>query len=65
MSTLMHDPVTLPTSGNTVERTVIARHLLSDPSDPFNRMPLSEDMLQPNVELKARIEAYIASKRSS
>lgn len=28
MGTLMYDPVTLPTSGNVVDRNVISRHLL-------------------------------------
>ena len=27
-STIMEDPVTLPTSGNVVDRAVIARHIL-------------------------------------
>ena len=36
------------------------RHLLSDAHDPFNRMPLKEEDLIPNLELKARIEAWKA-----
>ena len=45
----MTDPVILPTSGNTMDRSVISRHLLSTPFDPFNRSPLSPDMLQPST----------------
>lgn len=37
MSTLMLDPVILPSSKVTVDRATIARHLLSDQSDMFNR----------------------------
>lgn len=36
------------------------RHLLSDSHDPFNRMPLKEEDLIPNTELKARIQAWKA-----
>ncbi|CAG2056146.1 unnamed protein product, partial [Timema podura] len=46
MSTLMLDPVILPSSRTTVDRSTIARHLLSDQSDPFNRAPLTMDMVQ-------------------
>ncbi|XP_045772732.1 ubiquitin conjugation factor E4 A [Maniola jurtina] len=63
MSTLMLDPVTLPSSRTTVDRTTIARHLLSDQSDPFNRSPLSMDQVKSNTELKDRIHAWIAEKR--
>jgi len=46
--------VILP-SGMTVDRPVIERHLLSSPSDPFNRQPLTADMLVSNTELKQKI----------
>ncbi|KAI9138821.1 ubiquitin elongating factor core-domain-containing protein [Paraphysoderma sedebokerense] len=45
MYTLMEDPVTLPTSGVTVDRSTIKSHLLSDTHDPFNRQPLSIEMV--------------------
>jgi hypothetical protein len=48
LSTLMEDPVKLPTSGMTMDRAVISRHLLSKPNDPFNRQPLTVEMLQPS-----------------
>ncbi|XP_063624083.1 ubiquitin conjugation factor E4 A [Cydia splendana] len=63
MSTLMLDPVTLPSSRTTIDRTTIARHLLSDQSDPFNRSPLSMDQVKSNVELKEKIHAWIAEQR--
>ena len=49
LHTLMEDPVILPTSGVTVDRAVICRHLLSDQSDPFNRLKLTVDMLKPRM----------------
>ena len=58
MSTLMCDPVTLPTSGIVMDRATIARHLLSDQTDPFNRQPLTMDMVESETGLKNRIEAW-------
>ncbi|KAI3897369.1 hypothetical protein MKX03_021964 [Papaver bracteatum] len=60
--TLMKDPVILPSSRITVDRPVIQRHLLSDNSDPFNRSHLTQDMLIPDVELKAKIVEFIRSQ---
>ncbi|CAH0691866.1 unnamed protein product [Spodoptera exigua] len=65
MSTLMMDPVILPSSRTTVDRTTIARHLLSDQSDPFNRSPLSMDQVKSNTELKERIQAWIAQQKQN
>ncbi len=44
----MEDPVILP-SGKTVDRGTITRHVLTDPTDPFNRQKFSLDMLQPST----------------
>ncbi|KAI8058379.1 ubiquitin elongating factor core-domain-containing protein [Syncephalis plumigaleata] len=63
--TLMRDPVTLPTSGVTMERSAIKSHLLSSPFDPFNRKALSVDMLISNDELKARIDAFIEERKKA
>ncbi|XP_050350445.1 ubiquitin conjugation factor E4 A [Nymphalis io] len=63
MSTLMLDPVILPSSRTTVDRTTIARHLLSDQSDPFNRSPLSMDQVKSNTELKERIHSWITMQK--
>ncbi|CAA3017415.1 probable ubiquitin conjugation factor E4 [Olea europaea subsp. europaea] len=60
--TLMKDPVILPSSKVTLDRSVIYRHLLSDSTDPFNRSHLTVDMLIPNTEVKAAIEEFIRSQ---
>lgn len=65
MSTLMLDPVILPSSKVTVDRTTIARHLLSDQSDPFNRSPLTMDQVMPDVELKQKIVDWMREKREA
>ncbi|XP_077163239.1 ubiquitin conjugation factor E4 A isoform X2 [Paroedura picta] len=64
MSTLMTDPVLLPSSRVTVDRSTIARHLLSDQTDPFNRSPLTMDQVRPNMELKERIQRWLAERKS-
>ena len=61
--TLMRDPVTLPSSKVTVDRATIQRHLLSDQTDPFNRSKLEEADLIPDLELKEKIEEWLASKK--
>jgi ubiquitin conjugation factor E4 A len=58
MSSLMTDPVILP-SGYTMDRSVIARHLLSEQNDPFTRLPLTMEMVKPNEELKHKISQFI------
>jgi len=50
MDTLMTDPVILP-SGNIMDRPIILRHLLNSQTDPFNRIPLTEDQLIPGKEM--------------
>ncbi|XP_075220925.1 ubiquitination factor E4A [Lycorma delicatula] len=64
MSTLMTDPVILPSSRITIDRSTIARHLLSDQSDPFNRSLLTMDMVSSNIELKEKIEKWLVEKKS-
>lgn len=65
MSTLMLDPVILPSSKQTVDRSTIARHLLSDQTDPFNRAPLSMDQLIANVELAEEIRTWLETRKRS
>ena len=60
---LMTDPVKLPKSNVIVDRKTIETHLLSDPTDPFNRAPLTKEMLIPCPELKAKIQEYINRKK--
>ncbi|XP_052356461.1 LOW QUALITY PROTEIN: ubiquitin conjugation factor E4 B-like [Oncorhynchus keta] len=62
MDTLMTDPVILP-SGNIMNRAIILRHLLNSPTDPFNRQPLNESMLESLPELKERIQAWMREKQ--
>ncbi|KAM9445879.1 ubiquitin conjugation factor E4 B isoform 4-T4 [Clarias gariepinus] len=62
MDTLMTDPVQLP-SGNIMDRSIILRHLLNSPTDPFNRQPLTESMLESVPELKERIHAWMREKQ--
>ncbi|KAF2461616.1 ubiquitin elongating factor core-domain-containing protein [Lineolata rhizophorae] len=64
MYTLMEDPVILPTSRITVDRSTIRSHLLSDPTDPFNRMPLKIEEVIPDTETKEKIEAFKAQKKA-
>ena len=60
---LMTDPVKLPKSNVILDRKTIETHLLSDPTDPFNRSPLTKEMLIPCPELKAKIQEYINKKK--
>lgn len=62
--TLMEDPVLLPTSQVIVDRGTIRAHLLGDTRDPFNRMPLSMDMVEPATELKAKIAEWKAEQKN-
>ncbi|CAO3618750.1 unnamed protein product [Cunninghamella echinulata] len=55
---LMEDPVLLPSSNTIVDRSTIRAHLLGDTRDPFNRSPLTMDMVQPATELKEKIENW-------
>ena len=64
MATLMENPVILPTSHNTVDRSTIRQHLLSDPNDPFNRAPLKIEELIPDTELLEKINAFKAERKS-
>lgn len=46
MSTLIEDPIMLPSTQIIMDKGVIARHLLSDPHDPFNRDELTMEKLE-------------------
>jgi ubiquitin conjugation factor E4 B len=48
MATLMREPVTLPSSRTVVDMSTIKSHLLSDPTDPFNRVPLKIEDVVPS-----------------
>lgn len=57
LSIIMDDPVKLP-SGYIVDRNMISRHLLSDQTDPFTRLPLTMAQCEPDTELRARIDQF-------
>jgi ubiquitin conjugation factor E4 B len=59
---LMENPVILPSSHMNIDRRTIEDYLLSNPSDPFNRNPLTKDELIPNDELKKKIDEYKINK---
>ena len=63
MYTLMEDPVILPTSRTTIDWITIRIHLLSNPVDPFNRVPLEIGDVIPDKELKKAIEKFKAEAR--
>ncbi|XP_043532431.1 ubiquitin conjugation factor E4 A [Chiloscyllium plagiosum] len=63
MSTVMTDPVILPSSRVTVDRSTIARHLLSDQTDPFNRSPLTMDQIKANSEMREKIQKWLAERK--
>jgi ubiquitin conjugation factor E4 B len=58
----MDDPVLLPASKTIVDRNTIETHLLSDPTDPFNRSALTKEMLIPVDDLRTRIQQYKMEK---
>merc|ERR1712004_810889 len=64
MDTLMTDPVVLP-SGKVVDRTSIAKHLLTNPTDPFNREPMTIGDVKPDENLKKRILEWTVEKKRS
>lgn len=43
--------------------SIYFRHLLSDQTDPFNRSPLTMDMIKSNVELQQKIQEWISQKK--
>lgn len=55
MMTPMTEPVVLPDSKATIDRSTAIRHLLASPTDPFTRTPLSLEDLQEDLLLRARI----------
>ena len=65
MADLMDDPVILPTSKITINRSTIRSHLLSVAHDPFNRAPLKIEDVIPDTELKAKIDAWKAEKKAA
>ena len=65
MAELMTDPVILPTSKAVMDRSTIRAQLLSDPVDPYNRMPLKIEEVIANTELRERIEKWKAERKAA
>lgn len=63
MFTLMEDPVILPSSKISIDRSTIKAHLLSDATDPFNRMPLKLEDVIDDIELKQKIVEFKQLKK--
>lgn len=59
---LMLDPVFLPSSGVIVDRSTISQHLLNNETDPFNRKPLTLNMVQSCDELRQRISNWMSEQ---
>ena len=59
---LMENPVILPSSHINIDRRTIEDYLLTNPSDPFNRNPLTKEELILNDDLKKKIDEYKAKK---
>ena len=59
------DPVRLPSSRAVIDRSSIKAHLLSDGTDPFNRQPLKLEDVQPDDELREKIQAWIAERKAA
>lgn len=62
MYTLMEDPVILPGSKVTMDRSTIKAHLLSDSTDPFNRMPLKLEDVIDDVATREKIALFKQGK---
>ena len=58
MMTPMSDPVVLPDSKATIDRSTAIRHLLASPTDPFTRTPLSLEDLHEDMALRMRIASW-------
>ena len=64
MYTIMEEPVILPTSKVSIDLATIKSHLLSDPHDPFNRVPMKIEDVVDDVEMKAKIEAFLVEMKT-
>ncbi|KAJ3014704.1 hypothetical protein HKX48_004997 [Thoreauomyces humboldtii] len=62
---IMDDPVVLPTSGLSIDRSTVKSHLLSDAHDPFNRQPLTIEQVVPDDALRNKIQEWKRSRRAS
>ncbi len=58
MYSIMEDPVILPKSRITIDRSTIRSHLLSDPTDPFNRQPMTIEEVVPDLDMIEKIKKF-------
>ncbi|VEU23843.1 DEKNAAC104900 [Brettanomyces naardenensis] len=65
MFTLMKDPVKLPHSKVSIDRSVLKAHLMNDPTDPFNRTPLKLEDVADDVELRDKIQTWIKTRKAA
>jgi len=63
MGSLMEDPVILPSSKQIVDRSTIRSHLLSDPTDPFNRVALKIEDVVDAKEKKVEIDDWLKKRK--
>ena len=57
---LMMDPVKLPCSGSTVDRSTIMRHLRTTPTDPYTNTPLALSDVTPATDLLPKYKAWLS-----
>jgi len=57
---LMMDPVKLPSSGSTMDRSTIMRHLSTNPTDPYTNTQLDPRNLAPAIDLLPKYKAWLA-----
>jgi ubiquitin conjugation factor E4 B len=63
LATLMRDPVILPSSRAVVDRATIRGYLLSETRDPFNRQPLTIDMVVPGTHSRRGVGRWTCADR--
>ena len=44
------------------DQTITICYIFSDQSDPFNRQPLTMEMIQPATELKEKMDAWLRER---
>ncbi len=48
-----------PFDNSNMDRKIIERHLMNNPTNPFNREPLNKNDLIPYTELKNEIDQWV------
>lgn len=63
-SCLMTDPVRLPSSGKTIDRSTYERIILDNRCDPFNRAPLEDAKVEDDVQMRVRVQQWMADRKN-